>query len=950
MKASNFLFKLTFCLILLILAVKSYSQDNYASQNSGNVNDLIKDANDRIWVGTNLGLFIHDGSNFVKIYPSLNKYKNKSISGLVSYKNYIYVKFAEGGVLRFDTQNLTSIEISNAKVNSVVQFEDDHLYLLLDNGALELYSKRKLKVLKKFKINLDTHPIMSEGPDSSLLISIPKEGLFQINAKDGGLLKNFNMMPTGYNNSFSKLMNRYFFVNYQIVFELNKSGNFETTRLLNSLENKNISFFSPIAQNKLLVVKNEKNIYYYNLGEKIHFELDKRKNYVVNRILLYDENNFYIATNQGLPKVINIEQRVTSLYDTPTQTIDFIRVRRKILPYQKNQYIFFGAPYSYIYNPTNNSFSKLSNKNTTLYDAVLINNSAFATSEGGGIYKIDLNTKKQTKVLAKDIDSVKLYMSIMDARKISAHTIVLGKRGQIILYNFVSNKSEVKSLGVNARVRSLLLDTIYKNIYIATDSGVYLFDYLAKKISNKIFLKGIEVSDIKISHYLNKSILWCGSANGILGFDIKSGNLIKQVSIENFNNSKIANILLDKYNNVWISTFTGIFAYNYSKNILLKLNSDKQLVNNEFNYKSAAVLQDGQLIFGGLNGYDIINPINFQFTSSPNNGEISFYELVDNKNRELGLFKSKSIIYNKAFDYLKIYFTTKKNEYLTFYSFEYQLDNSNWLSLKNEKSVTLYKLSDGLHELKIRGFDELGRPINFETIKINYLVPFYEKDIFLILLLSFIIILLIFSGWIFYKKVNDEKILKDQISMDLHDEVGTLLTKAIFILKEDEIKNGNKNKALLSYISEGLFNLRTYINTFKIKNIKSDELLDEIKEFKKNFLQNTNIESVFEVQFDKTYLISASQYRNLKLISYEIHNNIVKHSKATKMHSSINVSGGVLYIETEDNGIFNDMSILNNNGNGINNLKKRVKQLGGQISFSIAASGNGLNIKTSIKF
>ena len=60
--------------------------------------------------------------------------------------------------------------------------------------------------------------------------------------------------------------------------------------------------------------------------------------------------------------------------------------------------------------------------------------------------------------------------------------------------------------------------------------------------------------------------------------------------------------------------------------------------------------------------------------------------------------------------------------------------------------------------------------------------------------------------------------------MDLHDDIGTVLTRALFIIKGDAMLKNNSN--LINYLSEALFSIRTYINTFVNNQVSIFQFID----------------------------------------------------------------------------------------------------------------------------
>ena len=952
MKSNFFSYKAYLLLLLLFLSYLVFAQDLLPNLKTGRIVDSKMDAAKRIWIATDKGLVLHDGSNFIKIKPSQKQYIDQSISALHLYKDNLYVVFTKSGAVRFDIQNFNSTEISNLPVESIVQFNDSHYFILFKDGSIVDRFKDKEKQLRKLALNEENPSIMSEGPNGSLLVSIPDIGLYQLNATNGDIIKDFKIAPTGFLNSFAKLNNRYFFINKWQVLELDSTGNFSISKYVKPKENYQVTNLFPISDTSMLLVRYAKNTYFFDKDNVTFFDINRFKNYEVKNVLFFNKNNIYIGTNQGMLKAVNTEKKVFPLYDTSIKTNDYVRIRRKILPIGNDQFIAFGTPNSYLYTPKNNSFTKISNTEATLYDAIKIDNTIFAGSEGGGVKKIDLLTKKLTTLNFKNFDTTRMYMAILDVHYKIKNSALFGTRGRIVVYNYVTNNVDTISLrNNNARVRSFEIDSAKNIVYAGTEDGLYTVDLNTRKLISRIPTIGNFITDLKFSKYLDKQLLWTASEFGVEAYDKVSKNVLIQLPIAKFNNAKIAALLVDKFQNIWISTYVGVYAYNPVNKSLLKLVNEKQLVNLEYNFKSAAVLQNGNLIFGGLNGYDIFDPNLFDYEQKHNQGIVTGYSTFSTNDTAFSAFvPNKPIVYNSDNNFLQVFFTINNSEKLEYCTFEYQVDNLNWIPVRSATNIILFKLLDGAHNVQIRGTDDLGRTILFDPIHIEYRTPFVKTAYFNYVLLFFIFFLVILFGWSIYKKVNDENRLKEQIAMDLHDEIGTLLTKALYKVKQadadEKIRVGG---AVFNYISDALFSIRTYINAINIEYFSLHELIDEIREFKASFLVNKGVEYKFNYDFDKDYDISSSQYRDLKLMSYEINQNIVKHSHATCVITQVTAKNYYLTVRVEDNGDLYDPISIHSKGNGIGNLKKRAKRLGGKINFTSPENGSGLCILIEIK-
>jgi signal transduction histidine kinase len=81
---------------------------------------------------------------------------------------------------------------------------------------------------------------------------------------------------------------------------------------------------------------------------------------------------------------------------------------------------------------------------------------------------------------------------------------------------------------------------------------------------------------------------------------------------------------------------------------------------------------------------------------------------------------------------------------------------------------------------------------------------------------------------------------------------------------------------------------------------------------------------------------------------YEIMNNTIRHANGDRFIFGFRAMNGMLYISTCDNGILDDIRSIENKGNGVRNLVKRVKRHTGKISFSTPDQDTGLCVKMNL--
>ena len=191
-------------------------------------------------------------------------------------------------------------------------------------------------------------------------------------------------------------------------------------------------------------------------------------------------------------------------------------------------------------------------------------------------------------------------------------------------------------------------------------------------------------------------------------------------------------------------------------------------------------------------------------------------------------------------------------------------------------------------------------------------------------------------------KIETQNKLQEQrlrISRDLHDNIGSQLTFIIstidnlkYGLKDNDQKIINKLHSLSGFTKETIAELRDTIWAMNKDKISLEDLKIRISNFIENAqIASNGIDFEFNCQdnFAPVSLSSVEGINSYRIIQESI-NNALKHAKATKVSVEVLCENQFIEIIIKDNGIGFDEE---NNvlGNGLSNLKKRAKELNGEI-------------------
>lgn len=185
-----------------------------------------------------------------------------------------------------------------------------------------------------------------------------------------------------------------------------------------------------------------------------------------------------------------------------------------------------------------------------------------------------------------------------------------------------------------------------------------------------------------------------------------------------------------------------------------------------------------------------------------------------------------------------------------------------------------------------------------------------------------------------FEKQHALEIERSRIAADMHDDLGSGLTRITYLSQLAKGKLTDENLAKIKQTSIDLVeNMSEIIWAMKEDNNTLEDLVTYIKMFSADYLESNNIQLFISIPESYNSIVVIGDYRrNVFLSVKETLHNIVKHSKATNVNITISNQNNLL-ISIKDNGIGfeNKKSNSKTGGNGLINIKNRIEKIGGQI-------------------
>jgi two-component sensor histidine kinase len=514
----------------------------------------------------------------------------------------------------------------------------------------------------------------------------------------------------------------------------------------------------------------------------------------------------------------------------------------------------------------------------------------------------------------------------------------------------------------NKRIQEFSLEsgiTIYKAnqigrsdlILLGTSHGLFRvkytrergFEYVDQPCSNVL-----EIKDFLIRE--NDNEIWMATNNGVVVVQMEDYK-IKRLFTNSFevSNPKVTALVEDGNGRIWASTFFGITVYNTTDGTIRFVNKSQGIINNEFNTNSSCLLDNGNIIFGGLNGFEIIDPVKLNDFGYSKNFHISGIERIQtDKTKEFSNYQEGQIIsFRTGKESIIIHLSQLDFQFKKGYSFRYSIDGNNWFDSDEKASIVLSDLAYGEYTLKIQMFDPFQNLVQEKTFPVEATAPFYLKTSYHIFFGLFFLAMLALFGLNVLRSMRIRVITKAKIAMDLHDESGTILTRLLLLSKKEKFEAKEK-ELIQNGLKEALYSFRTYLDSISTKSHSLQDLSDDLKEFVNSACSDAGMQSTFKIDFDKNYNLNRELYRDVKLSVYEIVSNCLKHANADLISLYFRAEKKKLFIQVIDNGTCDLSSLEAQKGNGIQNISKRVKRNYGIVRHSIFEGKTGLTTEIEL--
>ncbi len=817
-------------LLLQSLVVWSQSEQyNFSKLNTGNglshnqVNAVIKDGDGFLWIGTSYGLNRYDGYSCKVFRKDHNDSTSLRDNNIVSFYELpdrkIWISTMSGPcIYNPDTEKfeanfnnyLSSIGLPAGTITSVVKGKHDRYWFLYENKGLYLYVSRDKKI-SAFNPRMavpSTEKIaaVQESADGNLWLVYQSGRLLEYNLKSEKVI--FSSTAFQVQHSLESPLYLYVDNDGDVWCWRNNNGLFYLHPEDTSFTWIDKTSFPARLKSELVsrVVQDNNGLIWVGTDHGGIALIDKKSGF----------NTSYLLNNPYDPKSVS-QNSITTIYkddqgiiwlgtykqglnyyngnivqfpyyhhqESDPKSMQFDDVNRFVEDASGNMWIGTNGGGLIYFDRKQHTFKQYlhdPNNSNSLSNNVVVSlwldktNVLWVGTYFGGLNSFDgrkfthyRHNDKDTSSLADDI-----IWEIFEDREQQLWIGTLG--GGLDRFDRTTNRfTHYKSEGGGNYISAIIQD---KNgrLWVGSSGGITVFD---KKTTTPVFYQHTNeknsLSDNSVFCLLedSKGRVWVGTREGLNLFDEKTKSFQTFNMSDGLPDNMILNILEDDHQTLWISTPNGLCNVVPSNNngrisfSVITYDATNNLQNREFNDNAALKTRDGELIFGGPSGFNIINPASIRKPVGHPAIVFTGFRILD-KNIEPGEQINDRVLLDHALSQVnKIDLKYKENVFsIDFASLDfshnqhdryaYMLEgfNTDWLYADdNQRRATYTNLNPGHYIFKVKVLDRTGIWSEPKTLQINIDPPFWRTPV------AYCIYLLIVAGvFLLVRRITLERI------------------------------------------------------------------------------------------------------------------------------------------------------------------------------------------------
>ncbi len=275
-----------------------------------------------------------------------------------------------------------------------------------------------------------------------------------------------------------------------------------------------------------------------------------------------------------------------------------------------------------------------------------------------------------------------------------------------------------------------------------------------------------------------------------------------------------------------------------------------------------------------------------------------------------------------------------------------------WKELVNASTIRYEQLPSGSYTLLAKAVNNAGIESKENATLVFFVTPAFWKTWWFILLCLVVVVAGIYTLYRYrLNQIVKEERLRSKIATDLHDDIGSTLSSISFYsetIRQQTSEQLPQLTPLLNRMGESsremVGNMSDIVWAINPTNDDIKHLATRIQTHAATLCSLKNIQLQFECNEEMYSLkLSMERRQNIFLLFKEAINNALKYAECSIITVQLSKQKEQFFLLVKDNGIGFEKDIVED-GNGLINMQKRAKDIGGICSIT-SKQGNGTSVE-----
>ncbi len=509
--------------------------------------------------------------------------------------------------------------------------------------------------------------------------------------------------------------------------------------------------------------------------------------------------------------------------------------------------------------------------------------------------------------------------------------------------------------GINV---TAICETRADPVWVGTDGG--LSRWADGKFTQVTHREGLSHNDVNAIYEDDDETLWVGTKGGGLN-RLRAGQWASYTSAQGLFSDEIYEIVEDDPGYLWMSCRRGIFRVSKDEFTALDRGTIPALTSTHFvRADGLATVQcngvakpagwksrDGQIWFPTIRGVVAVQP-GIRINPQPPPVWIEEVRAGQHLLRAGSPTNSAaaSVTVPPGAGDVEIHYTALSLQVPEKVRFKYRLDevDPGWTAAGAQRSVTYNNLAPGRYQFSVIAanndgvWNETGATLALLVRPQLWQTWWFKLTLFALPALVFV--------WAYrtrVRRLREIEQLRIRIASDLHDDVGSRLTKVAMITEQVERETAaappQLHIQLIARTTRDIIRaMDEIVWTINPKNDTLDNLANYIFHYAQEYFQNTGVRCRLDLPPSLPEHTLSTEYRHsLFMAVKEALNNILKHAGAGEARIRLAVADRRLTIAISDNGRGFAADRVHPGSDGLVNMRERLRQVSGSLRLESAA-------------